>query len=394
MKKTIAVALGVFAGCIGITACEPAATAQMPTPAVTPASTPTLAPGADAPTGATNSTNSGHEGPIDNTQEIQALEKFILTELSGPYGVYTNLIETEQSGEAASGHEILSESASLRMLAAVRSGMKAQFDEEWERAKQVFDMNSGFSYRYSPKQQKLYSVNAAVDDLRIIQALYEAGERFGYEQYIEEADKYGQRLFEYNVKDGYLYDFYDNYYKTTNRFVTLCYINLGTLRKLSISNEFRDLLTNQMSGILEGGYLSDEFPFYETRFDYESGTYQSENINTVESLLSILALAEVGQQKSTSIDFIKQQVEAGTLYGQYSKDGKPLNDIRSTAIYAITAMIGAEIGDDSLYRNSIERMNEFRITNASSNLYGGFGDEASGQAYSFDNLMALLAYVY
>lgn len=388
MKKTIAVALGVFAGCIGITACEPAATAQMPTPAVTPASTPTLVPGA------TNSTNSGHEGPIDNTQEIQALEKFILTELTGPYGVYTNLIETEQSGEAASGHEILSESASLRMLAAVRRGKKEQFNEEWERAKQVFDMNSGFSYRYSPKQQKLYSVNAAVDDLRIIQALYEAGERFGDEQYIEEADKYGQRLFEYNVKDGYLYDFYDNYYKTTNRFVTLCYINLGTLRKLSISNEFRDLLTNQMSGILEGGYLSDEFPFYETRFDYESGTYQSENINTVESLLSILALAEVGQQKSTSIDFIKQQVEAGTLYGQYSKDGKPLNDIRSTAIYAITAMIGAEIGDDSLYRNSIERMNEFRITNASSNLYGGFGDEASGQAYSFDNLMALLAYVY
>ncbi|MNV70556.1 hypothetical protein D3C71_1635280 [compost metagenome] len=57
-------------------------------------------------------------------------------------------------------------------------------------------------------------------------------------------------------------------------------------------------------------------------------------------------------------------------------------------------MIGAEIGDESLYHRSIERMNEFRVTDVGSPLYGGFGDVASGQAYSFDNLMALLAYVY
>ncbi|OMD81784.1 hypothetical protein BSK50_01570 [Paenibacillus odorifer] len=330
----------------------------------------------------------------DPSQELDALEQFIVTKLTGSSGVYTNLIETEQSGEAASGHEILSESASLRMLAAVRSGEKERFAEEWALAKQTFDMKGGFSYRYSPKQQKLYPVNAAVDDLRIIRALYEAGDTFRDKQYTEEAAKYGERFYNYNVKNGYMYDFYDENYKKTNTFVTLCYIDLGTMRKLSVSGESRDFLLNNMSVILKDGYLSDEFPFYETRFNYESGTYSSENINTVESLLSILALAEVDQQKSSSINFIKQQVEAGTLYGQYSREGKPLNDIRSTAIYAITAMIGAEIGDDALYRKSIERMNEFRITDAGSSLYGGFGDVASGQAYSFDNLMAALAYVY
>jgi hypothetical protein len=102
----------------------------------------------------------------------------------------------------------------------------------------------------------------------------------------------------------------------------------------------------------------------------------------------------MGRQKPASIRFIREQVGAGTLYGQYTRDGKPANDIRSTAIYAITAMIGAVLGDQSLYRTSIERMNEFRIVNTASPLYGGFGDEATGQAYSFDNLMALLAYSY
>lgn len=86
------------------------------------------------------------------------------------------------------------------MLAAVRSGEKERFAEEWALAKQTFDMKGGFSYRYSPKQQKLYPVNAAVDDLRIIRALYEAGDTFRDKHYTEEADKYGERFYNYNVK--------------------------------------------------------------------------------------------------------------------------------------------------------------------------------------------------
>ncbi|WP_339288524.1 glycosyl hydrolase family 8 [Paenibacillus sp. FSL E2-0201] len=379
MRKKIIAALAIFAGILGLTACEKTA---VPNPS--------------------NSVHTNSPAPVDSendtkvtqTQEVTNLEQFITSKLTGEYGVYTNFIETDQSAEAASGHEVLSESASLRMLAAVRSGQQERFAEQWQLAKQTFDMNSGFSYRYSPKQQKLYPLNAAVDDLRMIRALYEAGEKFSDTQYTAEADKYGERFYDYNVKNEKLYDFYDMEYSSTNTFVTLCYINLGTLRKLSIPSQFSKKLTNDMNVILENGYLSDQFPFYETRFNYETGKYSSENINTVESLLSILALVEVDQEKSTSIDFIKQQVEAGTLYGQYSREGKPLNDIRSTAIYAITAMIGAEIGDESLYHKSIERMNEFRVTDVGSPLYGGFGDVASGQAYSFDNLMALLAYVY
>lgn len=379
MRKIIIAALAIFAGIIGLTACEKTA---VPNPS--------------------NSVHTNSPAPVDSendtkviqTQEVTNLEQFITSKLTGEYGVYTNFIETDQSAEAASGHEVLSESASLRMLAAVRSGQQERFTEQWQLAKQTFDINSGFSYRYNPKQQKLYPLNAAVDDLRMIQALYEAGEKFGDKRYTAEADKYGERFYDYNVKDGKLYDFYDMEYSSTNTFVTLCYINLGTLRKMSFPSQFSKKLTNDLNVILENGYLSDEFPFYETRFNYETGKYSSENINTVESLLSILALAEVGQQKATSIDFIKQQVEAGTLYGQYSREGKPLNDIRSTAIYAITAMIGTEIGDESLHHKSIERMNEFRVTDVDSPLYGGFGDVASSQAYSFDNLMALLAYVY
>lgn len=333
--------------------------------------------------------------PLPGTRaEEQELLSFINNRLMGPYGVYTNLLETGESAEMATGHEILSESASLLMRAAVLGGNQELFSSQWMLARRTFDMESGFSYRFSPKHQKQYPVNAAVDDLRLIGALYEAGQAFDEPEYTAEADKYAKRFYDNNVKDGYMYDFYDNNYKTANEFVTLCYIDLNVLRNFLISSEYRAILLNNMGGILEDGYLSDSFPFYETRFEYKTGTYTSEHINTVESLLSILHLAENNQQRPESIRYIKEQVSAGTLYGQYTREGKPLNDIRSTAIYALTAMIGAELGDQALYTASIKRMNEFRIVDAASPLYGGFGDAVSGQAYSFDNLMALLAYSY
>lgn len=327
-------------------------------------------------------------------QNEQELYTFINTKLTGPFGVYTNLLDTGQSAEAATGHEVLSESASLMMLSAVRSGDEQLFARQWALSKQTFGMEGGFSYRYSPKLQKQYTVNAAVDDLRMIGALYEAGEAFDNQEYKNQAEQYSKKFYSNNVKDGYMYDLYDNFYKENNGFITLCYINLSALRNLSIDSESLGILLRNMSEILEEGYLSDQFPFYETRFDYKAGTYGSDNINTVESLLSILNLAEVGQQNPKSIRYIKQQVEAGTLYGQYTREGKPANDIRSTAIYALAAMIGAEAGDDELYKSGMERMNEFRITDPASPLYGGFGDPNTGQAYSFDNLMALLAYSY
>lgn len=326
--------------------------------------------------------------------EEEQLYTFVTTRLAGPQGIYTNLMDTAQNGTAATGHEVLSESASILMRYAVLAGNRGLFDRQWELAETTFNMEGGFSYRYSPRTGKRYPVNAAVDDLRLIQGLNEAGERFAEPLYSAEAEKYGRRFYNNNVNNGYMRDFYDDNYKNTNEFITLCYINLRTLRNLSIDSEKKKILLRNMNNIVDKGYLSDAFPFYETRYDYETGKYISENINTVESLLTILELAEVGGQRPASIEYIKQQVQRGTLYGQYTREGAATTSIRSTAIYAITAMIGAEIGDDTLYLQSIQRMNEFRVNDKDSILYGGFGDVRSREAYSFDNLLALLAYRY
>lgn len=324
----------------------------------------------------------------------QSLADFIAKRLTGPYGVYTNLLDTDQSQEAATGHEVLSESASLMLRYRALAGQPEAFKADWAVARRTFDLNSVFSYRFSPKRDKTYPLNAAVDDLRLIRALYEAGEAFGDAGYTAQADEYGRRFYHSNVKHGNLYDFYDESYKQTNRFITLCYIDLPTLERLAIPSGERQDLVRHMRNIAENGYLFDMFPFYETRYNYTTNAYESDNIHTVESLLTILSLAEVHREKEASLRYIKEHVRAGTLYGEYTREGTPVNDIQSTAIYAITAMIGSVTGDAALYRDSMERMNAFQIKSGDSPLYGGFGDAGTGNAYSFDNLMALLAYSY
>lgn len=329
------------------------------------------------------------------TDHRKALQQFVETGLSGEEGVYTNFKDTAQDAAVATGHETLSESAGLLLRYYARTGQQEAFDREWKKTKRYLDMETGFSYRYSLLNQKAYTLNAAVDDLRIIRALYEAAEAFKDDSYAELADSYGSRFYRYNVKDGALYDFYDEAYGVNNGFMTLCYADFRTVSWLrGVPEEEREKLAGRMLDIVENGYISEAFPFYETRYTYDGQTYSSEGINTIESLLTILSLAEINRHNPASIAFIKEKVQADQLYGQYTKQGEPANDIRSAAIYAIAAMIGAEAGDRDLYAASIERMEQFRITDPDSPLYEGFGDTAQGQAYSFDNLMALLAYTY
>lgn len=319
---------------------------------------------------------------------------YIRREQLGENGVYTNRLETNQDGEAASGHEVLSESAGILLRYYAARQDRQLFDQTLEQTKRLFDGEAGFSYRYSPKLDKRYDVNAAVDDLRIIRALYEGAETFGQSALRKEAVRYGERLLAHNAKDGNLYDFYDEKLRMTNDFLTLCYADLGTLRLMAQDNREAAELSDRLLAIVHGGYLSDQFPFYETRYVYTSERYESERINMVEALLTVHSLAEVGQEREESIEFIKQMVKSGELYGTYDRDGNPQTDIRSTALYAIAVMIGRDIGDEELFGDAIERMTEFQITDNQSDLYGGFGDPVTGQAYSFDNLMALHALAY
>ncbi|MFX3615981.1 MAG: hypothetical protein ACE3JK_00425 [Sporolactobacillus sp.] len=330
-----------------------------------------------------------------NRKEYDRTLHFIRSQLTGPYGINTNWKDSAQMATQATGHEVLSESYGLMLESDALAGKKQAFKNDLASLNRTMTLQGGWSYRFSPKQNKKYPANASVDDLRILLAIRMAAESFHQPEYKGLADKLGKRFVTHMLKKDKLVDFYDQQLHTTNNRITLCYIRLRALNSLPINAERKKRVIRAMSAILHKGYLSDRLPFYQETYDYATKTYRSNTrINTIESLLTILNLSEQNREKAESIAFIKEKVKKGNLYNAYTKDGRTADSNQSAANYALAAMIAATIGDHAFYQASVKQMQKFEVLDKKSRFYGGFGDAESSDFYSYNNLTALLAYQY
>ena len=308
-------------------------------------------------------------------------------------GIMTNYLEQESKYEIATGSEILSESQGLAMKYYLELKDKEKYDDLLEFIKQHLNKQEGISYRYNVEENENWTMNAAIDDLRIIGSLLDAYEIFGKYKYIELANEWGSRLYNTNVIENSMHDFYDWKSSAVNEFITLSYIDLNTLRKMAINDKRWDSVQKNMETILLGGYISDDFPMFKEKYNYSNGEYEfNQSINMLDSTLIALNLARVNRIPEKTLEFLKQKVENGELYTDYSVSGELISNKESTAIYAICAIIANEIGDEEFYKNSIEQMNRFQVLNNTSEIYGAFGDQNTLKVYASDNLIALLAY--
>jgi hypothetical protein len=319
--------------------------------------------------------------------------RFVQQKLMENGGIRTNYLDQDFKAGYATGGEVLSESQGLYMLYAAQKKDEAAFGQAFSFTQDKLDNGFLFSYRYDPSGKHQYNMNAALDDLRIINALLAAGESFNNAEYTGRAGALAGRFYNTNVKDGFLYGVYDSDYKTTNDSVTLCYIDLQTLNQLAeLNGSYRQVAQN-MDPILKNGFISKEFPMFYNEYSYKDAGYDSgQDVNMVQSMLSALHLAQAGECPAETVQYIKGLVSAGKLYGAYSVSGQPHGSVESTALYAIAALIGKAVSDDELYQKSIGQMKRFMVTDQNSGVYGGFADAATNSAYSFDNLMALLAF--
>lgn len=305
-------------------------------------------------------------------------------------GIRTNYLDKPAEKEQATGAEVLSESMGLWMLYMVAIHDEALFQSALGFVQDELDTGRILSYRYST-DVGAYPVNAFIDDARIIRALLLAGETFA-SGYRDEALTYARRLYDTNVKDGRVYDMYDETLGQTNDFITLCYIDLDTMRRLAQYDQRWAPVTRTMQDIAEKGYLGDTFPLYAGAYQYSTGEYGREDINTVQSLLTVLNLTRADVCPQRTLDYLKDRIEDGALYGAYQQDGTPVNETQSTAIYAICAMIFAAADDGETYAQCIGRMDTLQVTDEDSEVYGAFANADTLELYAFDNLTAMLAY--
>lgn len=258
-----------------------------------------------------------HEFHTKETAERKDLLKFFIeTRLKTDGGFLTNYLPDAERKDVATGHELLSESSGL-YLRNLAFDTQGRFDNFYKQTKDTFYDGVQFSYRIDEQGNK-YNVNASIDDLRIIRSLIEAGGHFKTDQYDQEIKKLGKSFMKTSMKDNILIDFYDSKSKQQSSETSLFYIDLITLgylyKEFGISADYLQYHYQ----LIDDGYISDDLPLYQTKFNHQTNKYENNGtLNIIESLLTIVHLSEVGMAKQTSIDFVRKQVQQGTLFNSY-----------------------------------------------------------------------------
>lgn len=326
------------------------------------------------------------------TKEEEILNKFINEKLMDEYGgIYTNYNNISTEGDLTKGHDILSESQGMMLNYCLYKNDQEKFNDSFKYIKEnMFLKNGLISWRI--ENNKSSDVSATIDDLRIARALIIGAEEFDNLKYRYYGIKISNGIYKNLIQENRLIDFHDGYGKSN--VTTLCYLDLYALKLFSLfDDKWNDVYTKSLE-IINNGYISDELPLYRKYYDGNIEIFDNEeNIDTLLSILVILNKAEVNEDISKSVDWIKERLKyIGYISTSYNINTLDESKIESTSIYANIAQIAKFINDEELYNMAINKMKNFQVINEKSNIYGSFGNEQTEDVYSYDNLNALLAF--
>ncbi|MDU2158364.1 glycosyl hydrolase family 8, partial [Clostridium sp.] len=326
------------------------------------------------------------------TKEEEILNKFINEKLMDEYGgIYTNYNNISTEGDLTKGHDILSESQGMMLNYCLYKNDQEKFNDSFKYIKEnMFLKNGLISWRI--ENNKSSDVSATIDDLRIARALIIGAEEFDNLRYRYYGIKISNGIYKNLIQENRLIDFHDGYGKSN--VTTLCYLDLYALKLFSLfDDKWNDVYTKSLK-IINNGYISDELPLYRKYYDGNIEIFDNEeNIDTLLSILVILNKAEVNEDISKSVDWIKERLKyIGYISTSYDINTLDESKIESTSIYANIAQIAKVINDEELYNMAINKMKNFQVINEKSNIYGSFGNEQTEDVYSYDNLNALLAF--
>ncbi|HEX3028668.1 MAG TPA: glycosyl hydrolase family 8 [Clostridia bacterium] len=322
--------------------------------------------------------------------ELTSLD-FIERKLIGPKGeIYTSI----RNGRL--DKETLSESIGLIMEYSVASDRKELFDREYEYLRDHL-LSEGNYIRW--KYGRDITCNSLIDDLRIIRALLNAHEKWGGREYFDSAGFMQETIFTSQVRDGGICELYDWKYRIAKDVMPLCYPDFYTMNRLNAFNNGWVKVGDDAVKTVKNGLIKQGKPLFNKYYNFENESYSmdeemSENkgVCLTYTIYTALHLAEINENTEQFTKWLKNEMKKGRLYAWYHPISlKPVQKIESTAVYALAAMYADKVGEDKLAERLTDKMLGFMIKNKKSLYYGGFGDQQSGEFYSFDNLTALLA---
>ncbi|WP_373484459.1 hypothetical protein [Acetobacterium sp.] len=331
------------------------------------------------------------------SRETLNCQAFIGNQLTSPDGgIYTNYQNTAQTGDLSAGHEVLSESMGLLLEYARLSGDQQLFNETADYILAHLIVDDILLWRIVENSDPITDVSATIDDLRIYQSLALAKDQWPLN---ESATKIfvtlENQLPTRGFQSGYLVSYYSAASPTQDNTVEVAYINLLAIQTLAAAKPEIATAVETNQQILLGSFIGETLPLYHKSYDPQKRTYADGDgkINILDSLMAIQNLAQAGIYSPQSIDWLEEKTASGTLYSYYDPHtGAALDNQESSAAYGMVAQIGAALGNEFLTGNALTQLKKHQNADSQSPFYGGFG--YNNNAYSYDNLQALLGLVY
>lgn len=248
-------------------------------------------------------------------------EKIILNFIRERFIDRKGLIISEIKNKKPSTYSLL-ESYGQLMEYSLLTNDKESFDIFWNEVKKYFVSKKGYLYwRIDRRTFKPDKATALIDSLRVLHSLILAYEKFKNSLYLEEAKKVGEGLLKYNTFQDYLVDCYDENTDSKILKISLFYLDLNKLKKISqYLPEFEKYYLNSKRILEKSIAISNSF--FPKELDLVSKNYiYTENINILEQILTLLNLeASTNLEKFEKYISIKiYNCDDPTVYALWSR---------------------------------------------------------------------------
>lgn len=316
-----------------------------------------------------------------------ATETFIQNYLLNKEGfIQTNI--TDQN------NVYLSESVGLWLEYLIEKNDSIQFKQQVEVLEKYF-LTKDHLVPWKIEGTKKYLVNASIDDLRIVNSLYIAGEKWKTPFYTNLAKKMSKSLVRNQSVDQLMVDYIDlTNMEDKGEIITLSYIIPESYKRMSKVGILSDEMYEETKDVLLKAPRS-KIGFYPKEYNIKTGKYSyDQKVNLIDQFYVGLHEAQWGGDVSPLFQFAKKAFKEGNgkIYGQYdSETAQPIVQYEAPAVYALAILMCIEIDEREFAKQLYSQMLTLRQNQKKSPYYGGYIDVDSKDTHSFDNLLPIIA---
>lgn len=233
----------------------------------------------------------------------------------------------------------LSESLGLYLSYLLETNNKSEFAKQVSVLKKQFLIKTNNETFIRWQLGDEVSVNALIDDVRIIWALEQGSKQFKNKAYNKLASQLSESLNRLNVGGIYV-DFYDWHDQTPAKQITLSYI----------TKEFADVVSDSEQTIELLKEAETDNVFFPENYSLDKQSYTKEaEVHMIDQLLIAINRHTFGLSSTTFDNWLIDTWADGVLYGRYERESlKRAVDYESLAVYAYLSHYFSMINEDKL----------------------------------------------